>query len=94
MLAHALAPILARRGIHYGWAMAAVTFLVALSTSAAMGMPGVLMLPLQHEFGWDLGSISGAMALRLAAVRADGAVRRGADAALRGEAHGGRRARC
>jgi MFS family permease len=65
MLAHLLAPALARRGIHYGWAMVAVTFLVMLSTAAAMGMPGVLMTPLKQEFGWNTSSISAALALRL-----------------------------
>jgi MFS family permease len=66
MLAHLLAPALARRGIHYGWAMVAVTFVVMLSTAAAMGMPGVLMTPLKQEFGWTTAAISGALALRLA----------------------------
>jgi hypothetical protein len=28
-------------------------------------MVGVLMLPLKTEFGWDLGTISGALALRV-----------------------------
>ncbi len=65
MLAHLLAPALARRGIHYGWAMVAVTFLTMLATSAAMGMPGVMLLPLRDEFGWDTSSVSGALALRL-----------------------------
>jgi predicted MFS family arabinose efflux permease len=65
MLSHMLAPALARRGIHYGWAVVAVTFLTMLATAAAMGMPGVLLLPLKGEFGWDLGQISGALALRL-----------------------------
>jgi len=65
MLSHLLAPVLARRGIHYGWAVVAVTFLTMLATAAAMGMPGVLLLPLKGEFGWDLGQISGALALRL-----------------------------
>ena len=32
MLAHLAAPLLARRGIHYGWVMAAVTFVVMFST--------------------------------------------------------------
>ena len=50
----------ARLGVHYGWAVVAVTFLTMLSTSAVMGMVGVLMLPLKSEFGWDLGAISGA----------------------------------
>jgi sugar phosphate permease len=66
MLAHLLAPALARRGIHYGWAIVAVTFLVMLSTAAAQGMPGVLMRPLTGEFGWSTGSISAVLALRLA----------------------------
>ncbi len=66
MLSHILAPLLARRGIHYGWAVVAVTFLAMLSTAAAMGMPGVLMLPLHRAFGWSIGSISGALALRIA----------------------------
>ncbi len=55
----------ARFDIHYGWAVVGVIFLTMLSTSAAMGMVGVLMLPLKTEFGWDLGAISGALALRV-----------------------------
>jgi sugar phosphate permease len=54
-----------RVGVHYGWAVTGVVFLTMLSTSAAMGMVGVLMLPLKTEFGWDLGAISGALALRV-----------------------------
>jgi sugar phosphate permease len=65
MLSHMLAPVLARRGIHYGWAMVAVTFLVMVATAAAMGNLGVLLLPVQREYGWDTGSISGALAVRL-----------------------------
>ncbi len=65
MFSTVLARGLARRGIHYGWAVVAVTFLTMLATSAAMGMPGVLLLPLKNEFGWDLGQISGALAVRL-----------------------------
>ncbi len=66
MLSHILAPALARRGVHYGWAMVAVTFLAMLSTAAAMGMPGVLMTPLRAEFGWQVAAVSGPLALRLA----------------------------
>lgn len=57
--------ILSRSGIHYGWSVVAVIFLTTLSTSAAMGMVGVLMLPLKNEFGWDISAISAAMALRV-----------------------------
>jgi MFS family permease len=65
MLATLLAPFLARRNIHYGWAVVAVTFLVMLSTAAAMGMPGVLMRPLMADFGWSTSAVSGPLSLRL-----------------------------
>lgn len=60
-----LAAILARRGIHYGWAVAAVTFLTMLVTAGAVGAPGVLIGPLQAEFGWATADISSAFAVRL-----------------------------
>jgi MFS family permease len=65
MLSQPFARSLARRGVHYGWAVVAVAFLTMLATSATVGIPGVLLLPLKTEFGWDLGAISGALALRL-----------------------------
>ena len=65
MLSYYIAPALARRGIHYGWVMVAVTFLTMVATAAAMGVLGVLLLPVRSEFGWETGSISGALALRL-----------------------------
>jgi hypothetical protein len=49
MFSNLLAKALARRGIHYGWAMVEVTFLTMLSTSAVMGMPGVLLAPLRQS---------------------------------------------
>jgi len=60
-----LAALLARRGIHYGWAVAAVTFLTMLVTAGAVGAPGVLIGPLQAEFGWATADISSAFAVRL-----------------------------
>jgi MFS family permease len=65
MLSNMLAPMLMRRGIHYGWVVVAVTFLTMVGTAAAMGVLGVLLLPVRGEFGWDTGLISGALALRL-----------------------------
>lgn len=61
-----LAAPLARRGIHYGWVVAAVTFLTMLVTAGAVGAPGVLIGPLQKEFGWATSEISSALAIRLA----------------------------
>jgi sugar phosphate permease len=62
----ALASALARRDVHYGWVVVGVTFFVMLATAGAMGAPGVLIEPLQKEFGWTNADISAAMALRLA----------------------------
>ncbi len=65
MFALQLAPFLARRGIHYGWLMVAITFLVALASAGALGILGVLILPLQRETGWETAAISGPLGLRL-----------------------------
>jgi sugar phosphate permease len=65
MLANALARRLSRHGIHYGWVIIAVTFLTALTTAGAVGVPGALILPLTKEFGWNTAEISSALAIRL-----------------------------
>jgi sugar phosphate permease len=66
MLSHRLARWMAARGLHYGWVVVAVTFFTALSSSAALGLPGALMQPLSREFGWSVDQISSALALRFA----------------------------
>jgi sugar phosphate permease len=66
MFATSFSAWLARRGIHYGWIVAAVTFLTMLTMSAALGLPGAMMQPLIKEFGWSTGQISSALALRFA----------------------------
>ena len=65
MVSTALASTLARRNIHYGWVVVGATFLTMLVTAGAMGAPGVLIKPLQDEFGWSTSSISSALAIRL-----------------------------
>ena len=65
MFAQALARRLSRHGIHYGWVVIAVTFVTALTTAGAMGVPGALILPLTKEFGWNTAEISSALAIRL-----------------------------
>ncbi|OYV48546.1 MAG: hypothetical protein B7X10_02915, partial [Burkholderiales bacterium 21-58-4] len=37
-----------------------------LTSSAALGLPGVLFRPLGKEYGWDTEQISSALALRFA----------------------------
>lgn len=53
------------RNLHYGWVVAATTFLTMLATAGAMGSAGVMIQPLHQEFGWDIADISSAMAVRL-----------------------------
>jgi MFS family permease len=65
MVSISLASTLARRNIHYGWVVVFATFLTMLVTAGAMGAPGVLIKPLQDEFGWSTSSISSALAMRL-----------------------------
>jgi cyanate permease len=65
MISASLASFLQKRNIHYGWVVAAITFLTMLATAAAMGSAGILIEPLQKEFGWTNANISFAMALRL-----------------------------
>ncbi|MDR6955337.1 MFS family permease [Ancylobacter sp. 3268] len=55
----------ARRGIHYAWVMVAVTFLTMLVTAGAVGAPGILIGPLEREFGWATADISSGFAIRL-----------------------------
>jgi MFS family permease len=65
MVSTALAASLGRRNVHYGWVVVGATFLTMLVTAAAMGAPGVLIVPLEKEFGWSTSEISAALALRL-----------------------------
>jgi len=64
MMSSRLAAALARRRVHYGWIIAGVTFLTMLVTAGAVGAPGVLILPLQKEFGWQNAEISSALGIR------------------------------
>ena len=57
---------MAKRGVYYGWIVAGATFLVMLATAGAMGAPGVIIQPLEHEFGWSTAEISAAFSVRLA----------------------------
>jgi MFS family permease len=65
MFSERLARWMAARNIHYGWVVAATTFITMLATAGAMGSVGVLLTPLQQEFGWSNAAISGAISVRL-----------------------------
>jgi sugar phosphate permease len=52
--------------IHYAWIVAGVTFVILLSTAGIRATPGLLMVPLETEFGWSRTAISGAVAINIA----------------------------
>jgi MFS family permease len=54
------------RRLHFAWIVAGVTFFVLLVTAGIRAAPGVLMVPLEAEFGWSSAAISGAIAVNLA----------------------------
>jgi sugar phosphate permease len=52
--------------IHYAWIVAGVTFFVLLVTAGIRATPGILMVPLESEFGWSRAGISAAVAINIA----------------------------
>jgi len=60
-----LASALSRRGIHYGWIIVGAMFIALLSSAGMRSMPGVLIIPFEHEFGWDRASITTAVSINL-----------------------------
>jgi MFS family permease len=51
---------------HYAWIVAAVTFVILIVTAGIRATPSVLMVPLEHEFGWQRSMISLAVAINIA----------------------------
>ena len=60
-----LARRLDSRGIHYGWVIAGVAFLTLITAAGFRSTVGVLIVPLQDEFGWSRATISAAVAINL-----------------------------
>jgi sugar phosphate permease len=58
--------VMSRTRLHYAWIIAAVTFIVLLITAGIRATPGVLMVPLESEFGWSRSTISLAVAINIA----------------------------
>jgi sugar phosphate permease len=52
--------------LHYSWIVAAVTFVILLVGAGVRATPGVLMVPLETEFGWNRTAISFAVAVNIA----------------------------
>ena len=51
--------------LHYAWIVAAVTFVVGMVSAGVRAAPGVLIVPLEHEFDWSRGTISFAIGVNL-----------------------------
>ena len=50
---------------HPAWLALAITFLVLLSAAAVRATPGVLFLPLEHEFHWSRSTVSLAVSVNI-----------------------------
>ncbi|MGC5326852.1 MFS transporter [Brevibacillus sp. SYSU BS000544] len=53
------------RRMHYAWVVAILTFFILLIGAGIRSTPGVLMVPLEQEFGWTRSTISFALAINL-----------------------------
>jgi len=59
------APRPGRSRLHPAWPVAAVAFIALLGSAGFRSAPGVLMVPLEEEFGWTRALMSGAVSLNL-----------------------------
>jgi MFS family permease len=60
--------------VHYAWVIVAVTAFVALTSAGVRALPGVLIQPLELEFGWTRAAISFAVGISLLAFGLGGPV--------------------
>jgi MFS family permease len=51
--------------IHWAWVVAAVSFVAILGAAGFRSVPGVMMTPLHHEFGWSHGVVGLAMSVNM-----------------------------
>jgi len=51
--------------IHYAWIVLAISFTVILIGVGVRAAPSVLLVPLEHTFGWSADTISGAVSLNI-----------------------------
>jgi predicted MFS family arabinose efflux permease len=51
--------------VHYAWVVLAVTFSMTLTVVGVRAAPGVLIVPLQRAFGWNVSTISGAVSVNI-----------------------------
>src|SRR6266480_5806312 len=54
-----------RGRLHYGWIVAGVTFLTLLASAGIRSTPGILIIPLEKEFGWTRATVSFAVSINI-----------------------------
>ena len=59
------APTAARTRVHRAWWVAGVAFVALVASAGFRATPGVLILPLQEEFGWSTATVSLAVSVNL-----------------------------
>src|SRR5215467_12727002 len=56
---------LTRGRVHYAWIVLAVMFSATLAGVGVRAAPGVMIIPLERAFGWNIATISGAVSLNI-----------------------------
>src|SRR6267378_884868 len=51
--------------VHYAWIVLVVMFTATLAGVGVRTAPGVMIVPLQRAFGWDVGTISAAISINI-----------------------------
>ncbi|WP_019121151.1 MFS transporter [Brevibacillus massiliensis] len=54
-----------RPGLYHGWIVVVITFLTLLVAAGIRSMPGILMMPLEDEFGWSRAGLSGVVSINI-----------------------------
>jgi len=60
-----LTRVASRLGVHYGWLVISVIFLVLLTSAGIRNIPGLVIKPLEDEFHWSRSAISFAIAVSI-----------------------------
>jgi sugar phosphate permease len=56
---------LSQRRVHYAWILVVATFVIIMASAGIRSVPGVLIIPLEKEFGWSRADLSLAVSINL-----------------------------
>ena len=73
--------------VHYAWVVLVVMFCAMLAGVGVRAAPGVMILPLKRAFGWDVGTISGAVSINIILLGFTGPFLTGLVQTIRPETH-------